>query len=150
MSLERFIRAQDDGFEEALSELRAGRKTGHWIWYVFPQISGLGISEMSRIYGIEGPDEAAAYLRDPVLRDRLLKAATTVADQLRAGVKLSQLMGSSIDVLKLVSSMTLFSITAGRLQDREIAKVADAILQAAEAQGHPPCKFTQQTLSQRS
>jgi uncharacterized protein (DUF1810 family) len=149
VSLTRFRSAQDDpysGFDTALSELRAGRKTGHWIWYVFPQLAGLGMSEMSRIYGIEGPGEAAAYLRDPVLRGRLLSAATAVAEQLRAGVPLARLMGSSIDVVKLVSSMTLFGATAERIQDREVADRANEILEAAEAQGHPRCRITLQSL----
>ena len=67
--LERFKRAQDQphsGFATALSELRSGRKTGHWIWYVFPQLSGLGTSDVSQIYGIADVTEATDYLRDPV------------------------------------------------------------------------------------
>ena len=73
--LERFKLAQDErhsGFDAALSELRAGRKTGHWIWYVFPQLAGLGSSPMAVQYGVEGTAEAVAYLNDPLLRDRLI------------------------------------------------------------------------------
>jgi uncharacterized protein (DUF1810 family) len=149
MPLHRFKSAQDDpysGFDAALSELRAGRKTGHWIWYVFPQLAGLGMSEMSRIYGIDGPDEAAAYLRDPLLQGRLLTAATAVAEQLRAGVPLTRLLGSSIDVVKLVSSMTLFGEIASRLKDRPLADVAEEILRAAASEGYPLCQITLRTL----
>jgi uncharacterized protein (DUF1810 family) len=79
--LARFKTAQEaagDGFATALRELRAGRKTSHWIWYVFPQIEGLGSSPAARHYALAGPREAEAYLRDPVLGERLL-AATEAA-----------------------------------------------------------------------
>ena len=82
--LERFTRAQDQphsGFAAAFAELRAGRKTGHWIWYVFPQLAGLGTSEASQLYGIRDGAEAIAYLRDPVPRGRLLSAATAVLER---------------------------------------------------------------------
>lgn len=150
--LERFKLAQAErhsGFETALSELHAGRKTGHWIWYVFPQLAGLGMSEMSRVYGIAGVAEATDYLRHPVLRGRLLSAASAVLEATERGVPLSRLMGSSIDVVKLVSSMTLFGAIAGRMKESEpgddyraLADVAAAILKVAEADGYPPCEFT--------
>jgi uncharacterized protein (DUF1810 family) len=154
--LERFKQAQDQphsGLATALAELRAGRKTGHWIWYVFPQLSGLGLSEVSRIYGIGGATEATAYLRDPVLRGRLLSAATVVVERQRAGVPLPRLMGASIDVLKLVSSLTLFGAIARRLSATEpddeyrlLADVAGEILKAAESEGYPPCSYTLRSL----
>jgi uncharacterized protein (DUF1810 family) len=156
--LERFKRAQDEphaGLATALAELRAGRKTGHWIWYVFPQLSGLGRSESSQIYGIADATEAAEYLRDPVLRGRLLSAATTVVERQRAGVPLSHLMGAPIDVLKLVSSLTLFGLVARRLNAAEandeyrlLADVADEILAAAESEGYPRCRYTLRSLEQ--
>ena len=155
--LARFRRAQDErhsGFAAALSELRAGRKTGHWIWYVFPQLAGLGMSEMSRVYGIADVDEAIDYVRDPVLRGRLLSAATAVLEQQRAGTPLSRLMGSSIDVVKLLSSMTLFGAIAHRLQQTDptdegsrLAEIAADILKAAEAEGYPRCEFTLRALA---
>ena len=154
--LERFKRAQDQphsGFATALAELRAGHKTGHWIWYVFPQLSGLGKSEVSQIYGIADVSEATEYLRDPVLRDRLLSAATTVAERQRAGVPLPRLMGAPIDVLKLVSSLTLFGSIARRLQTseandeyRRLSDAAAEILAAAESEGYPPCRYTLRSL----
>jgi uncharacterized protein (DUF1810 family) len=151
-SLERFKRAHADsiaGFESALAELRAGRKRGHWIWYVFPQLAGLGSSSQSRTYGIDGLAEAILYLRDPVLSSRLLAASTAVAEQVRNGISLETLMGSSIDVLKLVSSLTLFEAAAGRLCGSEggeahasLGTIADEILSAAFAEGYPRCQYT--------
>ncbi len=149
--LERFVEAQDRGaaFETALAEIRAGRKRGHWIWYVFPQLSGLGMSHMSRVYGIRDLDEAEEYLRHPVLAPRLLTIATAVAEQIRRGVHVEALMGSSIDATKLVSSLTLFRHAATRLNERgegsqagALAPVADEILEAAARQGYPVCQHT--------
>ena len=152
--LSRFKEAQDQavsGFESALSEIRQGRKRSHWIWYVFPQLSGLGQSPVSIMYGLHGIAEANEYLRDPILRSRLLTIASAVAEQVGhpGKVPLSQLMGSSIDATKLVSSMTLFGGLAKRLNGIEpaddyaaIARVADEILRVARAEGYPPCQFT--------
>lgn len=164
--LDRFKRAQDDpyaGFEPALKEIRSGRKRGHWIWYVFPQLDGLGMSPIARDYAIEDETEAAAYLRDGQLRERLLAITQAVAEQLTAGgqtVRLSTLMGSEIDAKKLVSSLTLFAEVARRLvaehekarsEDAEayasLASIADEILTIASAQGYPPCAFTRRALS---
>ena len=155
--LDRFKQAQDNpysGFATALAELRAGRKIGHWIWYVFPQLSGLGCSEVSHIYGIVDVAEGAAYLRDPVLRGRLLDAAMAVAERQRAGVPLSHLMGAPIDVLKLVSSLTLFGAIARRLnatdandEYRRLADVAGEILAGAESEGYPRCRYTLRSLA---
>jgi uncharacterized protein (DUF1810 family) len=149
--LERFVEAQNSGaaFETALAEIRAGRKRGHWIWYVFPQLSGLGMSHMSRVYGIRDLDEAEEYLRHPVLAQRLLTISTAVAEQIRRGVPLETLMGSPIDATKLVSSLTLFRHAAARLNERgeqsqagALAAVANEILEAAATQGYPVCQRT--------
>jgi uncharacterized protein (DUF1810 family) len=151
-ALDRFKEAQaqrTSGFESALFEIQSGQKRGHWVWYVFPQLSGLGRSAMSRIYGIAGPDEAEEYLRDPLLRSRYLTVVTAVAEQLSRGVSLDGLMNSSIDAMKVVSSLTLFAHVARRLQAIEgaaeyksIADVADRLLQNADAEGYPPCRIT--------
>ena len=134
-------------FEAALKEIRAGAKRGHWIWYVFPQIAGLGMSSMSRLYAIRDRDEAEAYLRHPVLFPRLLEITGAVAAQVRKEVAIDDLMGSSIDAAKLVSSMTLFRGVASRLQvpaaEERLAafvSLADEILAAALREGYPPCK----------
>ena len=151
--LQRFKDAHDrsaGGFDAALSEIRAGGKRSHWIWYVFPQLAGLGHSAPSRTYGLDGVVEAEEYLRDPVLRSRLLTIATAVTEQVvRDGVSLEWLMGSSIDVAKVVSSMTLFGAVAKGLHDAEssaeyasMAEVADEVLALAAAEGYQPCQFT--------
>ncbi len=105
--LERFVAAQDAGgtYDQALAELRRGRKTGHWIWFVFPQIAGLGSSPTSRRYAISSLAEAQAYLRHPVLGLRLAEAARTLIAH--PGTDAAQILGS-LDAQKLRSSMTLF------------------------------------------
>src|ERR1017187_1422137 len=103
--LERFRIAQDQsgsGFEAALAEIHDGGKRGHWIWYIFPQLTGLGMSSMSRTYAIRDVVEAKAYLRDEVLGSRLVTITTTVAEQVSWRTSLEVLMGSSIDAQKLV------------------------------------------------
>jgi uncharacterized protein (DUF1810 family) len=139
--LDRFVHAQDAGgtYARALAELNAGAKRSHWIWFVFPQLAGLGSSPMAEMYGLQGADEAAAYLRHPVLRGRLLSAMNAVRDQ---SVPLGRLMGSQIDALKLVSSMTLFGAIAKRVGDDEVAAAAEDIMKRAEADGFSPCAFT--------
>ena len=150
--LQRFTDAQSQrgsGFESALAEIQSGRKRGHWIWYVLPQLAGLGHSGMSQTYGIDGVAEAESYLRDPLLRGRLLTITIALVEQLRRGVSLESLMNSSIDAMKLVSSLTLFGHVARRLHAVEhlddyasLARVADEVLAKADAQGYPPCAFT--------
>lgn len=152
MSLKRFLDAQDQpgaGYDAALAEIRSGGKRGHWIWYVFPQLAGLGMSSMSRVYGINGAEGAAEYLRNPLLRARLLEITQAVAEQLASGTPLRVLMGSSIDAMKLVSSLTLFAHVAKKLSKEErhdeydlLARVADQVLAAAAVEGYPPCRFT--------
>ena len=143
-SLDRFRRAQEGpvaGFESALQEIRSGGKRGHWIWYVFPQLAGLGSSPMSLAYGIADAAEAEAYLRDPVLGQRLVAIAGAVAEQVRSGASLQQVLGSEIDVLKLVSSLTLFGSIAknvsatGHAHAGALSRVVDDLLQAARADG---------------
>ena len=139
--LDRFVRAQDAGgaYARAVAELNAGAKRSHWIWFVFPQLAGLGSSPMAMTYGLDGVDEAAAYLRHPILRRRLADAMHAVQTQ---AVPLARLMGSEIDVLKLMSSMTLFREVGKRDGDREIASAAETILQTGAGQGFEECQFT--------
>jgi uncharacterized protein (DUF1810 family) len=103
--LERFLRAQDGVYDGALEELRHGRKTGHWIWFIFPQVAGLGYSLMSQRYSIATLDEARAYLSDPVLGARLRECAEAI---LASGDRTAEEILGSIDAKKLRSSMTLF------------------------------------------
>ncbi|HXP54118.1 MAG TPA: DUF1810 domain-containing protein [Streptosporangiaceae bacterium] len=109
--LERFVAAQNAGgaggsvFDTALAELRRGRKTSHWIWFVFPQIAGLGQSPTSRRYAISSLAEAQAYLRHPVLGPRLAESARTLIDH--PGSDATEIFGG-LDAQKVRSSMTLF------------------------------------------
>ena len=106
--LERFVAAQDSGgsYQQALAELRAGRKRSHWIWYVFPQIKGLGMSPTSQHFGIDGLSEAKAYLAHPVLGPRLLECARNLLDLEESDP--AAIFGS-LDAMKVRSSMTLFA-----------------------------------------
>jgi uncharacterized protein (DUF1810 family) len=152
MSLERFHQAQAGkwaGYSTALAEIRTGQKSSHWIWYVFPQLDGLGRSSTARSYALSDLDEACAYLRDPILRQRYEEISAAVAKQLEAGVSVEDLMGGSTDALKLASSITLFRAAASRLaksdQESDFARFAaccDLILQRLADQGYEPCGFT--------
>jgi uncharacterized protein (DUF1810 family) len=103
--LDRFVQAQSGVYAGALAELRRGQKIGHWIWFIFPQIIGLGHSELSLYYGIASLDEAKAYLAQPVLGSRLRECAAAVLSV--TGRSADEIMGST-DAMKLRSSMTLF------------------------------------------
>jgi len=108
--LNRFIEAQDsqyNGYETALSEMTKGEKRNHWIWWIFPQIAGLGHSGNSRFYAISGKEEAMAYLDQPVLGSRLREITEVVMSHADDRIAV-ELMGWEIDAMKLKSSMTLF------------------------------------------
>ncbi len=107
--LERFVEAQDAVYDDVLDELRHGRKTSHWMWFVFPQLAGLGRSDVSRYYAIRSLDEARAYLAHPVLGPRLRECARLV---LAARAPTPEVIFGGIDALKLRSSMTLFERAA--------------------------------------
>ena len=108
--LERFVQAQDQGtYDRALAELRAGHKTSHWMWFVFPQIAGLGRSPTAQRYAIESLDEARAYLDHPVLGPRLRECAAALTEH--GGSTAEDILGG-IDAMKLRSSMTLFALAA--------------------------------------
>ena len=105
-SLDRFLEAQEHMYEIALKEIRNGEKESHWMWYIFPQLRGLGISQMAYAYGINGVEEAKAYLAHPVLSARLIEineALLAHKDQ-----DIEDILGD-IDAMKLRSSMTLFA-----------------------------------------
>jgi uncharacterized protein (DUF1810 family) len=107
--LERFVKAQDGVHTQALNELRAGRKASHWMWFVFPQLAGLGSSSMSQRYAIGSLAEARAYLDHPVLGPRLVDCARAVLSH--PDWTAHEIMGSPDDA-KLRSSMTLFALAA--------------------------------------
>ena len=106
--LDRFVTAQEGVWPAALAELRAGAKRSHWMWFVFPQIAGLGRSDMARTYAIRDSAEACAYLAHPVLAARLIEA---VAAMMAAHGTATAILGA-IDAVKLRSSMTLFAAVA--------------------------------------
>jgi uncharacterized protein (DUF1810 family) len=156
--LQRFKDAQNDGrsgIAVALAENNAGQKRGHWIWYVFPQLVGLGRSDMSQAFGIDGVPEAVEYVRDDILRARLRSIASTLAAQRRtAPTRLSTVMASHLDAAKVMSSMTLFGAIASRLHAEgacadcgDIARYAEEILRWGEQEGLRRCEYTQSVLS---
>ena len=108
-NLERFVNAQDPVYSDVLAELRTGKKRSHWMWFVFPQIAGLGQSEMARRYAIGSADEAAAYLAHPVLGPRLRECARLVATHVDKDIRD---IFDSPDDRKFHSSMTLFADVA--------------------------------------
>ena len=115
--LERFVKAQEYDYDTALREIRSGRKRSHWMWYIFPQLRGLGFSSTSQYYGIRDLDEAKAYLQHPVLGPRLVEIsqALLTLDTDDAGA----VMGYP-DNLKLHSCMTLFELAAFGLAAPEL------------------------------
>ncbi|MGJ9422915.1 DUF1810 domain-containing protein [Aeromicrobium sp. CF3.5] len=109
--LERFVLAQDDGgiFAQALAEIQVGQKSSHWMWFIFPQIKGLGHSAIARTYALSGLEEAREYLAHPVLGPRLRQCCAAVLAL--EGSTAEQVFGS-VDAIKLRSSMTLFARAA--------------------------------------
>ena len=105
-NLERFIDAQEASYEIALSEIKSGRKKSHWMWYIFPQVQGLGFSETSKFYAIKDIGEAKAFLEHPVLGERLVRICNAL---LHLESDNAHNIFGSPDDLKLRSSMTLFS-----------------------------------------
>jgi uncharacterized protein (DUF1810 family) len=150
MSLERFHDAQgrrSAGYDTAVAEIRRGRKTSHWIWYIFPQLDGLGRSSTARAYAIRNLAEACDYLRDPLLCTRYEEIAGVVSEQLACGLSLKDLMGTHTDALKLVSSLTLFRAAAQSLAGENasfhsLAQRCDSILGQIIVQGYPLCART--------
>tara|TARA_B100000787_G_C16000340_1_gene209788 strand:+ start:22 stop:450 length:429 start_codon:yes stop_codon:yes gene_type:complete len=104
-NLNRFIEAQSSSYEAAMLELSLGKKTGHWMWYIFPQIDGLGSTDMTKLYSIKSLKEASAYLGHPILGQRLIESCEILLNF--DAPSISNVMGFPDD-LKLRSSMTLF------------------------------------------
>jgi uncharacterized protein (DUF1810 family) len=130
MTLDRFLQAQEKGgsYERALAELKAGRKTGHWIWWVFPQLKGLGTSPISTYYGLTDEAEAAAYLAHPILGARYRECVAVTHDHLYKGrAEPLALMGSEVDVLKLRSSLGVFRKVAPLADHRLLRQIEEMI-----------------------
>lgn len=152
-SLARFKQAQDaahGGFADARREMHAGRKSSHWIWYIFPQLGRPGTSQLSQTYAITDLAEAIAYLRDPVLGPRLAELSHAVAGHVANGDELERIMGGRTDALKIVSCLTLFEAAAQEIARSEppggtiadLLRDSATILAAAAQQGLPRCRFT--------
>lgn len=124
--LERFIKAQDgawDNYQTALKEIENGQKRSHWIWYIFPQLRGLGHSRMSDFYGINGRDEAEAYLNHPVLGTRLREITNAL---LQHTDKSATAILGPVDAMKVRSCMTLFdSISPNDIFEKALIQFYD-------------------------
>ena len=120
--LSRFVAAQADVWPTPLEELRSGRKQSHWMWFVFPQIAGLGMSAMSKHYAIRSRDEAAAYLQHDLLGSRLAEVIDAVLGH--SGRLTAEAIFGGIDAVKFRSSMTLFGAVAG--EDDRYRRALDA------------------------
>jgi len=116
--MQRFLDAQSSVYSQVCSELGAGRKRGHWMWFIFPQIAGLGHSETARFYAIRSLDEASAYLQHPVLGARLLECTKLVTQV--TGKTIHDIFGSPDD-MKFRSCMTLFELAAADKQPFAVA-----------------------------
>jgi uncharacterized protein (DUF1810 family) len=109
-NLQRFVDAQANGvYEQALSELRAGEKRSHWMWFIFPQSAELGRSPTAKFYGLSGADEARAYLAHPLLGPRYRECVAAVRAQLDAGRSLEAIFGA-LDAMKFRSSVEIFGV----------------------------------------
>lgn len=108
-SLDRFIKAQELNYDIALKEVKAGRKTTHWMWYIFPQIIGLGKSDSAIFYSIKNKEEAEDYMNNKTLRNRIIEISNAVLNQPQENI--IEVFGD-IDAFKLKSSMTLFNIVS--------------------------------------
>ena len=131
VGLDRFVDAQNRGgtYEEALAELRAGRKSSHWMWFVFPQVAGLGPSDTARFYALSSVDEACKYLEHPVLGRRLIECVQALLSL--PGTDPVAVMGET-DAHKLRSSMTLFLHAAGEPERAMFKAVLDKYFKGAE------------------
>ena len=118
--LERFVQAQEGSYARALQEIKNGRKTSHWMWYIFPQLSGLGHSQTARYYAIRDRAEAAAYMAHPVLGSRLLEISSELLKLKSSDAR--EIMGWPDD-LKLKSSMTLFGLVSREPVFRQVTSI---------------------------
>ncbi len=134
-----FLEAQDTVWASVISELTRGRKTSHWMWFVFPQLASLGQSHMAQLYGIHNLAEASAYLDDPRLRARLLEVSRLI---LRHDDSTAEAILGQTDALKLRSSMTLFSAVPDAPD--EFSRVLETFY------GGAPCPLTREALQGQS
>lgn len=147
MSLERFLEAQTNVYDHAVTEIRGGYKYGHWIWYIMPMLRGIGFSRRSHHYGLDGLPEATAFYQHPVLGERLTVVAESVVEALSAGHTLEGIFGE-VDAKKTISCMTLFQIVGHdpAVQQcphhQRFQHAAAYVMAAGTAQGFPRCEKT--------
>ena len=111
-NVERFLAPQESYYDEALKEIKSGYKSGHWIWWIFPQMRGLGFSPLSQKYGIESLYEAHAYFEHPVLKKRLMEIThTLLTDAYDVNTDIEEILGP-VDAMKVKSCMTLFDVVS--------------------------------------
>lgn len=156
-NLKRFLDIQENGntYNKAKREIDRGRKTSHWIWYIFPQISGMGNSSTAKKYAVADFAEACEYLKNPTLFNRYYEILSSVHSQLKQKTDAKILMGSEIDALKLTSSLTLFEAAAEHLSQSEpqkaeyqkLAALCSDTLKILDEQNFKKCKFTLGKLS---
>ena len=154
--LVRFIDAQANMYEIAIKELTDGRKNTHWIWYIFPQIRGIGSSNYATYYGIQSIEEAKDYLMHPLLGTRYVEAMHIVHQKLlNEHLSLLTLLGVEIDCLKFTSSLTLFSSALGELSENitssdanlvRLEKYIDELVNSDQIVNFP-CQLTRDILS---
>ena len=121
MGIERFLNAQENTYFVALQEVKSGKKQSHWIWYIFPQLKGLGHSNKSQYYGIEDAKEAEKYWEHPVLRKRLLDITDALIEQ-KHNNTISEIFGS-IDARKVKSCMTLFYLITNDVLFKDVIDI---------------------------
>ena len=153
--IDKLLRDVEDAFRTPLSEIEAGKKTGHWMWWIFPQAKGLGRSYTAKGYAIESLDEAVACLADPVFGDRYCQMVDAVWSQVVInGTPIKTLFPGNIDDRKLVSSLTLFRRAAEHLIQLQrpesdqrafslLIHQSTEILERAEGEGLGPCSISQ-------
>ena len=139
--LNRFLDAQGGTYPSALNEILNGKKTGHWIWFVFPQ-GPFGNTETAIEYSLKSVSEAIAYIQHPILRNRLLEITMAVLKQLKSGIHPEILMGSPTDCLKLASSMTLFNYVTENQHDHALCDATSQTLGLLAACGWEKCSKT--------
>ncbi|KAH9255109.1 hypothetical protein BASA81_006868 [Batrachochytrium salamandrivorans] len=145
--LDRFLGHAED-FKQALRELRCGEKESHWMWFVFPQLSGMGSSLMALKYGLADVAEAEAFLAKAETRNQLLLGLKALLrHRYKAKPRLNDILQSAVDTKKLVSCVTLFVRVAEAGGDREVRELCQSVLEWAEEQGWAACQFTSQHLS---
>lgn len=132
-----------DNFNEAIDEINNANKESHWMWYVFPQLEGLGYTEMSKYYSLKDPKEAKEFLLDPVCRSRLLTAFCAVKSH-RNKNELQDIFNSIIDCKKFMSCLTLFKYMSKNINDKEINELVSELIDWALEEHLFECDFTEE------